>query len=516
MRSIKEAQRETKILHEAEVIVVGGGPGGIGAALGSARTGADTVLIDRFGGLGGIQSHGCNPTFSLIDPELHGGVLMEIIGRLKEDGALMDHEKLPGPKSHIKAGIIAALGAQNLPKRLVETDVGYWGPWSTGFDGEYYKYLLDVMMQESKVKLLYHMMAVDTIREGNLLKGVIVQGKEGRRAILGKVVIDTTGDGYIAWQCGAPVQGDEGYPAGKKKGRPSGMLDSFFIGGVDLARYRKFKAENPAEWGQMHVGREIIKKAKANGAYIRGESVVLAETFDIFQRGRVYVMNPIHPVAEGNTVFMTEEMTACEIDMRRQTWDVFKTIKANVPGFENSYVEKTPTIPCVGNQHRLIGDYQVTIGDMRAGKAHEDSIAINNMPPDIYEAVGIFDYDYLPHDIPLRSLVSREVENLLAAGGTISCGGFAQGSLKYCAPTMCTGQAAGTAAALAVKNNTTPKKLDAKFVQDELRKKGIHPTIKDLSKEVLEPYKTIQAVKIRFQRQDIDEPFATQEEVDAN
>jgi hypothetical protein len=452
----------------------------------------------------------------MIDPELHGGIMMEIIGRLKEDGALMDNERIPGPKSRVKAGIIAALGAQNLPQRLVETDVGYWGPWATSFDGEYYKYLLDVMMQEAKIKLFYHLSAVDAIREGNLLKGVIVEGKEGRRAILGKVIIDTTGEGSIAWRSGAPVQGDEGYPAGKKKGKKGGMLDSFFIGGVDLAKFHKFKAENPAEWGQMYVGREIIKKAKANDAYIKGEAVILAENFDVYGAGKIYVMNPIHGVAEGNSVFMTEEMTAGEIDMRRQTWDVFKTIKADVPGFENSYIEKTPEVPCFGNGHRLIGDYQVTIGDMRAGKAHEDGVVINNMPPDLYEAVGKFSYDYLPHDIPLRSLVSKEVENLLAAGGSISCGGFAQGSLKYCAPTMCTGQAAGTAAALAVKNNMTPKKLDAKLVQAELRKKGIRPTVRDLSPETLAPYQTIQKLKISFQRQDIDEPFATQEEIDAN
>lgn len=143
MKTILEVQRQTDVLHEAEVIVVGGGPAGISAALSSARMGAQTILLDRFGSLGGLQAYGNSPTFSFVDPELHGGIIQEILGRLKEDGALKNIDDVPGPRSHLKAGVIAAVGADKLPKRFVETDVGTWGNWAQPFDSQYYKFLLD-------------------------------------------------------------------------------------------------------------------------------------------------------------------------------------------------------------------------------------------------------------------------------------------------------------------------------------------------------------------------------------
>lgn len=513
MKKIIEMQRETEVLDDAEVIVVGGGPAGIAAALASGRTGARTILMDNFGSLGGIQTHGNNPTFSMVDPELHAGIMQEILGRLKDDGALKNNDDIPFPKSRFKDAVIAAVGKENLPLRFVETDVGSWGPWATSFDAEYYRYLLDDMMREADVKLMYHVWATTAIREDNQLTGVIIEGKEGRRAVLGKVIIDTTGNGHIAWKSGAPVMGDDGYPAGKKKGHHSGMLDSFFIANVDIAKFWAFKKDNFDEWGQMYAGREMVKAAKAEGAYIRGESVLIAEQFDVYNTGRVFIMQPIHPVSSGNKCWTTEEMTDCEIDMRKQTWAVFKMLKANVPGFENAYIEKTPSIPCVGNGHRILGDYVVNIGDMRAGRAFEDGVCIANMHPDLYEAVGRFAYETIPYDIPYRALVSKELENLLSAGGTISCGGFAQSALKYCTPTFCMGQAAGTAAGLAVKNNVTPKKLDVTLLQETLMRQGAKTSVKYVPEEALAPYKAIQKMNLIFQRQDIDEPYVTEEEL---
>ncbi len=513
MKKIIEPQRATEVLDEAEVIVVGGGPAGIAAALASGRVGAKTLLMDNFGSLGGIQTQGNNPTFSMVDPELHGGIMQEILIRLKDDGALKNNDDIPFPKSHFKDLIIAAVGKEKLPRRFIETEVGSWGCWATSFDAEYYRYLLDDMMQEAGVKLMYHVWAADVVREENRLTGVIIEGKEGRRAVLGKVIIDTTGNGHIAWKSGAPVMGEEGYPAGKKRGRHSGMLDSFFIGNVDMQRFWKFKKENFEEWGQMYAGREMVKQAKAKGAYIRGESVLISEHFDVYNTGRVFIMQPIHPVAEGNKCWMTEEMTACEIDMRRQTWAVFNMLKENLPGFENAYIEKTPVIPCVGNGHRILGDYVVTIGDMRAGRAFEDGVSIANMHPDLYEAVGRFAYETIPYDIPYRALVSKGVENLLSAGGTISCGGFAQSALKYCSPTICMGQAAGAAAGLAATHDVAPKRLDVKLLQETLIAQGAKTTVKNVPEEVLAPYKALQKMNLVFKRQDVAELAVSEEEL---
>lgn len=513
MGAIVEKSRETKILDEADVIVIGGGPAGIAAALASARTGAETILMDRFGALGGIQTHGNNPTFSMVDPELHGGIMQEIILRLKDDGALKNIDDIPGPKSHFKDAVIAAVGKDILPDRFVNTDVGSWGCWATSFDAEYYKFLLDAMMEEANVKLMYHVWAAGAVIEDGKLKGVIVEGPEGRRAVLGKVIVDTTGNGYFAWKSGAPVMGAEGYPAGDKKGRHSGMLDSFFIGNVNIPEFRAFKEQEGPEWAQMYCGRELIKREKERGAYIKGEAVILSEHFDVYNTGRIYVMQPIHGVAEGNTCWMTEEMTACEVDMRKQTWAVFHMLKENVPGFKNAYIEKTPTIPCAGNGHRIIGNHIITIGDMRAGRAFEDGVAISNMHPDLYEAVGRFAYETIPYDIPYRALVSNGFDNLLSAGGTVSCGGFAQSALKYCAPTICMGQAAGTAAGLSAKNNVAPTDLDVSFLQKTIQEQGGKTSVKHISEDILAPYKAIQKMGIVFQRQDIEKPSVSEEDL---
>jgi hypothetical protein len=512
MKEITEPTKKINVLAESDVVVVGGGPSGIGAALASARNGAKTTLVERFGSLGGLQTQGNNSIFTFVDPELHNGIIQELFTRLEKGGALtnMDSMSLP-ERSRMKASLLASIGAKKLPKRLVDTEAGYWGRWGYTFDLEYYKYLLETMMQEAGVKILYHAFAADAIREGNSLKGVFIETKEGRRAVLGKVIIDASGEGDIIWKSGAPCMGDEGFPVGPHKGNPGGFLDAFFINGVDMKKFRAFKEAHMPEWGEMYVGKSILSKAIADGAYIKADTCILATNQDVYNTGRIYVMNPIYKVKDGERSWMTETITDCEIDLRKQAWALFRVVKENIPGFEKSYIEKTPVIPLTGNVHRILGDHVLTIADMRAGKAFEDSIAINNMPPDIYEAVGRFGYEILPHDVPYRCLVSKEIDNLMAAGTTISAGAFAGGGLRYCTPSICTGQAAGTAAALATKKGVSPKKLDVKLLQSTLRKQGARVSVKDVPAEAMEPYRFIQKLGLVFKR--IQTPDVTEEEI---
>ena len=130
MKTITESQREIGVLQEAEVIVVGGGPAGIGAALASARTGASTILIDRFGSLGGLQTQGNNSFFSFVDPELHNGIIQDILDRLKKGGAMKNlNDFPPGETEKYRKHFQDALAAQKLPipKRLIETRCGLLG-----------------------------------------------------------------------------------------------------------------------------------------------------------------------------------------------------------------------------------------------------------------------------------------------------------------------------------------------------------------------------------------------------
>lgn len=459
MKSVIEPQRETPVFAEADVIVVGGGPAGIGAALASARNGAKTILIERFGSLGGMQSQAMSSSFSLVDPDIHGGIIMEVIRRLKEEGAVI---------------------RDTTDRTRTATFT------SVQFNCEHYKYILDKMMLESGVKLLYHTFAVGGIREGNTLKGVLIECIQGRFAIMGKVIIDVTGNADIAWKSGAACF-EGGHPRGPKKGRHMGFGCRFYISGVDDARYKKFRDENPDEWKGMYVGKKLVSKAIAEGKYHGYREAIILHTV---RPGIAMCEGLNYPLPLGHHGWMIEDVTAGEIDLRKQVFSLWRLLKDNVPGFENSSVEKLGTIPILRDTHRIVGEYVLTEEDMYQGRAFEDSIAVSNMGPDIYGPDGEHEYHLtLPHDIPYRCLLSRDIDNLMAAGATLSADFYAWAADRYSAPSICTGQAAGTAAALAVKAGISPKKLDARQVQQVLRKQGVPVTVKDLPAELMETYR---------------------------
>ena len=497
METIREPARDIPIRDKVDVIVVGGGPAGIGAALASARNGAKTVLIEKFGGLGGQQTQGLNSVFSRVDPELHNGIVQEVLQRLMEGGAMRRPDDRQTRQNPMRARFIARYGEENIPKRLLNTNVGWWGGEKI-FDLEYYKYLLDIMMQEAGVNMYLHSFAASTIRDGNTLKGIITEGKEGRRAVLGKAIIDTTGDGDIAWKCGAPVM-DDTIPLGRRKGRHMGSLTAFYLGGVDVGKWLEFRKAHMDEWGQMYGGHRMVREAREKGAYIRGDSIILSPLHSVHGGGRIWVMNPMYGPQEDHHLWMAEEQTNLEVSLRKQAFAVQNLLKQQIPGFEKCFVEKTANYP-VTTMHRIIGDHVITVAEMREGKTFEDSIAINNQPPDIWEVAGRFGYEILPHDVPYRSIVSKEVDNLLAAGTTISCGLFTDGGLRYCTPSICTGQAAGTATALAAKNNISPKDLDMNLLKETLRKQGAHVSVKDVPEEAIEPYRFIKKISVVYKK----------------
>lgn len=459
MKTVVEPRREIPVLSEADVIVVGGGPAGIGAALAATRNGARTILIEQFGSLGGMQTQGMSSTFTLVDPEIQGGVIQDIIGRLKKGG-----------------GILRDNSAKT-------RNYGYTG---VVFDCEYYKYLLDNMMAEAGVKLLYHTFGVGAVKEGDTLKGIFIECLQGRFAVLGKVIIDSTGNADIAWKSGAPCM-DDGHSRGLGKGRHMGLGCRFYISGVDAVRYEKFRKENPDEWKGMNVGRSLITKAIAEGKYYGYRESIILHTV---KPGIALLEGIQSPLPMGHHGWMIEDVTAGEIDLRKQVWSAWNLVKNNIPGFEDSSVEKTATMAILRDTHRILGEYVLAEEDMYQGKAFDDSIAISNMGPDIYGPDGEHDYRLvMPHDIPYRCLVSKQTDNLLAAGATISADFYAWAADRYCAPSICTGQAAGTAAALAVKNKVSPKKLNVKQLQKTLRKQGARVTVRDVPEDVIGTYK---------------------------
>jgi hypothetical protein len=472
MKTIIEIQKEIPVFAEADVVVVGGGPAGIGAALASAHNGAKTILIETANCLGGLQTQCMNAHFSLVDPDIVGGVILDILERLKKNDAI-----------------------SSKPRHESELDP-YLGP-TWGFDAESYKYILEEMMVEAGVEILYHAFAAGAVKEGNTIKGVIIESIEGRQAVLGKVVIDSTGSGDIAWKSGTQCL-PAGFTEGPHKGRHMGFSYGLNIRGVDFDKLEAFRRENPEDWGSLTCGAQLVKKARAEGKLYGNRGAFPIGKIDI---GTVNMMGPYYSLPLGHHGWLLKDFSTGEIDCRKQAWSVYNLLKNNVPGFEHSHIEQTPTHLFLRDMHRIEGQYVLKEEDIRHGKAFDDSIAVSSALPDVFgpdhqhKLYG----DVPPFDIPYGSLLPLQTENLLAAGSTISADLTTYAAVRYCTPSVCTGQAAGTAAALAAKNNVTPRKLDVKLVQEKLRQKGVPLSVKNLSKEVLNRYQK----KIEFRKKNL-------------
>lgn len=461
MKTVIDKQ-EIPVLAETDVVVVGGGPAGIGAALSSARNGAKTVLIERFGCLGGMQTQCTNSKVSLVDPEIQGGILQEIIERMKKGGGVYRD-------------------ASNT------TRTGEW-MGSVFFHSEYYKYLLDLLMQEASVKVFFHAFATGALKEGKTIKGIFIESKEAKHAVLGKVIIDCTGDADIIWKSGE-VCDSGGFPDGPKKGRHMGFGYAFYVRGVDQDKFEAFRKANPEDWGPNFSGKKLVAKAKAESKLYGNRAGILFSEY--LSGGLVRVMSPQFPLPMGHHGWTLEDQSVGEADMRKQTWSMWELLRNNVPGWENSYVDKTPNALLLRDTHRMIGEYVLTKEAMRSGRAFDDSIAISNMAPDIFgpDDEHTFVNNAIPYDIPYRSLVSKQTDNLLSAGSTISADFYTWAAVRYCSPSICTGEAAGAAAALSIKNKVKPGKLNVKKLQDTLRKQEARLTVKEVPEKVLAEYR---------------------------
>ncbi|MBU4318103.1 MAG: FAD-dependent oxidoreductase [Proteobacteria bacterium] len=471
MKTITDPQKEIPVIYEADVVVVGGGPAGIGAALAAARNGAKTILIEKFNCLGGYQTLTFNSTFSLVDPEVQNGIIQEIIAELKKYPGAVNRDL--SKDTRIRKGMGAVF-----------------------FDAEYYKRLLDMMMEDAGVKVLFHAFGVGGIKEGNRIKGIFIESIEGKRAVLGKVIIDVTGSADISWKSGAEVFSD-GFPQGPKKGRHAGYGYTFFFGNVDIPRLKQLRKEQPEEWGTLRVGMNLIQKAKAEGKLYGSRVHFLIS--EVYGHNRIWILGPQYPIYHGHHPWVLEDLSEGEKDLRKQAWSMYDLFRENVPGFENSYIEKTPTMLLLRDSHRIVGEYTLREEDMRQGRSFEDSIAISNMPPDVFGPDDEHDMvnNLMPYDIPYRSLLSRDTEGLLAAGSTMSVDFMVWCATRYCAPSICTGQAAGTAAALSVKNNVNPRNLNIQELQKTLQDQGARTSVKHMPKEVLAEYEESRKKKLK-------------------
>jgi len=409
------------IFGEYDVVVVGGGTAGVAAAVASARNGANTLLIERYGFLGGTMTAGLvNPfmTFHAGKEQIIHGIFQEIIDRLKA---------LNGYDEKTKA-----------------------------FDPEMMKIVCDQMVKEAGVKLMLHTCAIDAVMQSNIIRGVEVHNKSGRQIVLGKVIVDATGDGDIAVMAGAP------YEKGRKEdGLTQPMTLNFRMGGV--------KVEKMPTREEMN---KLFEEAKK-----RGEITIPRENllwFFTTRKGEIHFNTTRVIKVDGTKV---EDLTYAEIEARRQMIELINFLKKNVPGFEDAYLLMSGTQIGVRETRRIIGEYVMTEEDILMARKFPDVIARGSYPIDIHSPTGEGTIIKGPppgasYDIPYRSLIPQKIDNLIIAGKCISATHEAHAAIRIIPIVVAIGQASGTAAALSAKLNIPPRKLDISLLQKTLKEQG--------------------------------------------
>jgi 2-polyprenyl-6-methoxyphenol hydroxylase-like FAD-dependent oxidoreductase len=431
-KTVHEPARNIKVFQEAEVVVVGGGAAGIAAAVAAGRNGAKTILLERYGHLGGLASGGL---VTLIMPMSDGtarpqiaGICQEVVDRLDAAGAAL-HPRM------------ADLGSDK-PELIT-----FWKDYSfcviegrlrlsVFMDPEMLKCVLNDMAEEAGVKLLLHSFCARALVEDDAVRAVVFESKSGRQAVLGKVIIDASGDGDVFASAGAPFE-----YGGSRDTRSARLALVFRIGNINAEKFFGFRKSSPQAYG------ELIKELEG----IRGFTMFLRTP----RPDMIWVNNNI-PGLNGLDV---SDLTWLEVDGRRRMRITHDFLKKRMPGFADSFIVDTASQIGVRCGRRLTGEHVVTAEEIYSGVVFPDTIA---MGPDFRHG---FSPEHPHWHIPYRALLPRRVKNMLAAGRCLSADVIANDLLapiQYC---FATGQAAGTAAALAVKNGVDPGQVDIKKLQ---------------------------------------------------
>ncbi len=439
--TINEPARSIPIIGEYEVVVLGGGPAGIAAALASGRAGRSTVLIERYGFLGGAGTAAGLSTFCGLHATVHGehrrvirGVVDELLERLDRMGGL------------------------NAPHLSVQSRIT-----AQAYDISAYKIATDEMLIASGVKLLFHAYAAAIdMHSADRINAVIVETKAGRGAVRGELFIDASGDGDLAAWAGVP------YEVGDGRGNMLYPTTMFRINGVD-----------PHKAGDAWVRiPKLMEEAAAKGrAFPRKAAIVRPQKNPIEWRANLtQIKNPDGSAVSG---LDADQLSFGEIEGRRQCWDVFEVIREVTPGFENAYiVEIAPQIG-IRETRRIRGEYQLTVDNILGCADFADTIGVNGWPVEAHVAGDVM-FRFHPKEsrgfnqLPYRMIVPARVDNLFVVGRCASMTHEGQSSARVSGPCYAMGQAAGAAADLALRAGVTPRALDVQALQRRLEADGVY------------------------------------------
>lgn len=429
-RTITLPAREIPVTQTVDVLVIGGGPAGVAAAVGAARAGARVLLLEQAGFLGGVTTTNLYLRQSTLRGE---GVRYRIIGGV----------------------------AYELCQRVIAAGGGNLRLGHLTFDYEIAKRIWDELVRDAGVDVLFHTSAFDVIKEDETVRGVIALNKSGLHAVLAAVVVDASGDGDVAAKAGAPFEQGR---------RPDGLTQPVTMmmrfGGVDMEAFNAFLSRDPRL-------RETMARAAANGDFELYQDRLCSV---IHWSGRndvlnLNVTNQTH--VDGSDAVQLSRAT---VEGRRQVWLLYDFLKKYVDGFESAWLIDTAARIGVRETRRFIGEYVLTEQDVMEGCEFPDGVALGSYPVDIHNPDGLwvkFVHIKAPcYGIPYRCLVPLRVEHLLVAGRIISTTHEALASTRVMFTCMAVGHAAGIAAALAQQLGASPRQVNVTEVQAELVRQG--------------------------------------------
>lgn len=407
MDSIQEPARNVEVMDGADIVVLGGGPAGCAAAVAAGRLGANVLLVERYGCLGGLATGGLVillDSYGKRGEILMSGLAVEYLDRLKERRVVCTPEWF-----------------------TLENPV---------YCPETLKFISLDMAEKAGVRFLFHAWAVGAHVRGDRIEAVLIESKSGRQAIRGKLFVDCTGDGDTAAWAGVPHENTQS---------PWGLGIQMRLVNVDFAKYRQFTIEKKEEW------KKIAAELKAQGTAWDAKPDWRNDRAWFITWYRADALNVKH-------------LTQCEVDLRKGLMKLYDFYRAHVPGFEDATLMDTSSQIGTRESRRILGEYVMKDEDVPGGR-FDDRIGTG--------VTWTGKRAGEPFDFPYRSLIPKGVRNLIFAGRCISANHEAHQNTRVIPNCWVTGQGAGAAAALCLRQGCAPHDLPIAALQSALREQGV-------------------------------------------
>jgi hypothetical protein len=437
--SVHEPARETPVYDETDVLVVGGGPAGCAAAVAARRLGARVTLVERYNHLGGLSTGGLVIWIDRMTDwegrQVITGFASEILERLPEDAIAGAPPDLWGSTDHDAV-------AHWRERLSAFRDTVTWSPM---IDPEWLKVVSTDLVLEAGARLLLHSWVVAPILDGRTLRGALFESKEGRCAILAKVVVDATGDLDVCAGAAAPYESDV---EAESSNVQHCVNTAWMWAGVDFGRWLAFKHGEPQAY------QALVEEGRRALGYLETPHVGWRDDVVLF----------LGPRLAGYNALEIADLTAVELESRRRMVSHLDFFRRHAPGFEHAWL--LLSAPQIGVRHtrRLVGTRKLVSGDWKAGIRHDDEIGVSPSPSQKFANVSV----------PYGALVPAELDNALAGGRHVATDAPTQAFMREIPQCWLTGQAAGTAAAISAATGVAPRAIDVAELRHELHRQGVY------------------------------------------